>query len=152
MCVINKRFRSVVQFYPDLILVMTALTVWTASYQFAEKLGKNLGQDTSAISRLTKNTLVTPSFKRCPWFEIYGCYQVLRQLCVIVNQTFGLVITLYLAIYLVYQSTSIDQIMVEPDIWSQIKLIFFVVSSTSFLLLSADACDKVMCSKLMCKS
>lgn len=132
------------EYFPDLCLLMMSLTVWTATYQFSQKLQQNTFPSALSMQDVDSQKIFISSLNNVSWPEVYYFYKGIRQLCGIVNHAFGLMVTFYLGIFLFYQSTSIDNIISEPNAGSQGQAIYFAIASGGFLLVSADACHKVI--------
>lgn len=137
--------RSIIEFFPDLSLLIMALTVWTASYHFAEMLHRSSHRNALKISNFAANTQSVPSSSdKVSWKEIYNLYKCLSELCENINHAFGSMVTLYLAAMLLYQASRIDEIIIQPNVGSKVQAILYSIIFISFLLLSADACGKVL--------
>lgn len=81
--------------------------------------------------------------KRLTWPEIYEGYKVIRQLCEIVNEAFGSILSTYLGSCLLFQATGLDAVLAYPSITLKIRLLFIIILSAVTFVLAADICEKV---------
>ncbi len=81
--------------------------------------------------------------EKLQWAEVYRTYQSLRQLCEIINKTFGSLLTVYLANVILFNATGMDSVLYIRNISYQIRMMFFIVNSTLMMVFAADTCRQV---------
>lgn len=99
---------------------------------------------TNGINKQGTNTI-----EKKTWSEIYHMYENIKELCCLVNQAFGSMVTVYLAAYLMFQATSIDQVLTTPSFQIKVQLLFFIMITSTIFWLSADVCNKVCAKNLL---
>ncbi len=140
-------------YYPDLCLLTGVLTVWIPARYFAKTLYADLRKP--QFVGITNTFKIVPMIisgnnkqdinlgRKLVWSEVYHLYQCMRELCQLINEAFGSLVTVYLGSFLMFQATNIDQVLLTPSIDLKIELLFFIIVSSTIFWLSADACNKV---------
>lgn len=115
--------RLLISYFCDLALLISTLTLWMAAYSFASGIGN---------SRL-----------HLTWNEVHARYCFVRKLSQVINYAIGPLITIYLGNSLLYQSTSLDDILMLNTVYRELRLIVFLLTSICTFLFAADACGQV---------
>ncbi len=121
-------------FYYDLLILMSALTLWISASQLTHKTQLQ-SEDTSKTSILL-------------WKILYKDYKHIKTLAEMINNAIGLNITCFLLTSIVDYAISFDQLVSGGSSfsshWSRVStLLFYFGSACGILLVSADICRQV---------
>lgn len=112
----------ILAYFASLLLLFASLTVWVCSVGFGRELGRN---------------------KSMKWSKVYTSFSFFREICQMVNESCGTLTGIYLFSSLLYQSTSLDEIIVLSDIYKRFRLIVSISTTVFTFALAADSTNQV---------
>ncbi|CAL8110853.1 unnamed protein product [Orchesella dallaii] len=132
-------------FYFDLCLLLSVLTLWSTSHAYATRL-KRYAKDQLWANLAGSRSISSMSVldKPCEkWMELYQSYKGIRTLSQLINNAYGNMTTAFIAESILYHSMNMDAIFLTNDGFNQARLIFFILSSSSTFIFSADICTQM---------
>lgn len=115
--------RLILNSQAELIMIISSVTLRIVASTFGEMM-EQLSKKADPCST-------------CHWVDIRKQYLAMKQLAVLINQTLGANITLFLLETIVYYSVSFDKILIAKDFpkWAEVVPVFFYCLTTIVIFL-----------------
>lgn len=118
-------------FMCDLPLFLMVSNFWVVMSKFATDIENDMNQMYTGFSQ------------KLTWPEIYRRFKAIREMCRLLNRSFGAMVILYLTDTILLQSMALKVVITATDLTYKLRLTFFMIASCALFVIAADANHKL---------
>ncbi|CAL8072528.1 unnamed protein product [Orchesella dallaii] len=145
--------RYLLGFFTDLCIFSMVLTLWSASYSFANGFNNLIANtdgenETHPLYKRKRiiSAITTSGSNLCSgssWQQIYETYKAIRMLSVLINSALGSIVFWFLGDAIMAYSVNMDAFLIAKNVYKRANLSCYYFCTFGILFMAGDICTQM---------